>query len=202
MDAIGAASLPASDVPKIVEAQVTQALARRDAERAKADTAGKAKELVAMAIDGGYPREREAELLRAASDPALYATMEVAVRPYVDAARGRDPQLFDQLTFAGAPRGAGAGPRATASASGPDVKVVRNELATFVEIGGRFSKMACDMADSNDPATRAKIDAVLSDSERSHPGLRLIAANRILEKERPDLLETEQRSELQLMGLF
>jgi hypothetical protein len=69
-----------------------------------------------------------------------------------------------------------------------------------VEIGGRMSKMACDLADSTDPAQRSKVDAMLSPNERSHPGLRLIAANRILEKERPDLVETEDKATM--MSLF
>jgi hypothetical protein len=70
---------------------------------------------------------------------------------------------------------------------GPDRKIFRNEFATFVEEGGRFSEMAKKLADSKEPADVAKVNARLSESEYDHAGLRLLAANRVLKDERPDL---------------
>lgn len=186
-DAVHAAAVPASDIPRLVAAQVEQAMAKGRADAERAATRGRAERLVSMAVAGGYPREQSDALLRAASDPQTFDAIEASVRPYVQAAAGEhDPQLFEQQTFAGAPLGSRAAPRGNA-ASGPDRRVVKNELATWVVEGEQFSTMAIDMAESRDPNVARKLDALLSESERSHAGLRLIAANRVLKQERPDL---------------
>ena len=148
-----------------------------------------AKILVDRAVAGGYPASLAPYLLRAASDPALFSAIETSVRSYVGAAGG-SPLMFEQVTFGGSPSGLSS---RSAVSAGPDRKVVENQLCTFVEEGGRFSDMATEMADSREPATRKKIDALLSDSERDHAGYRLMAANKVLRQERPDLWDAAEK---------
>lgn len=196
-DALGAAAVPTSSLPQLVAAQVSRELEARDARRAREETAVRARQLVDRAVAAGYPANQADALLRAASDPATFDAVEAGLRPLIRSAGGQDPVLFQQTVFAGAP--AGLPVRDAAEPYGPDVKIVRNELATWVEEGGRFSKMAQDLADSAEPAKRAEVDALLSETERSHPGLRLVAANRLLRQKRPDLWTAAE--EPHLMGL-
>jgi len=194
-EALSATAVPTSQLPSLIDAQVSKRLAERDAAAARVTNEQKARALVSMAIEGGYPQDKEAGLLRAASDPQLFDAIAASVEPYTRQAAAANPALFEQQTFGGTPRGATAG-RTPASAGGLDRRIIENELATFIEDGGRFSAMAEAMADSRDPVVMAKVDALLSESEVSHPGLRLMAANRVLKQERPDLWDAAERPQL------
>lgn len=196
-DAISAATVPAAQLPVLVDARVKQQLLERDRAQAKATAEAKAKVLVEAAIEGGYPEEQRSALLNFASDPKSYAAAEAMVKPFLKGALGENSLLFQKMTASGAPQG--ADPRregAAAAASGKDRRVVRNQLATFVVEGERFSNMAKEWADAKEGAIKMEIDALLSDSEQAHPGHRLIAANKLLKDKRPDLWAAAEEQDL------
>lgn len=192
LSALTAAAMPTSRLPQMVAEQVKVALADQDRKIKMEATARDAKVLVEQAVRGGYPSGKSSDLLRAASDPALFEAIKASVEPYLRIAgkAAGAMSLFEQTVFAGAPTGSNV--QTLDGATGPDRRSFRNELGTFVEHGGRFSAMAIEMADSADPKIQAKVNALLGDAERKHAGLRLIAANRVLKAERPDLWEAAE----------
>lgn len=199
LSAIGAVAVSPAEINAIVERSVRAAIQKRDAEAVAQEFAAKATGLVDAAIRGGYPEAKRADAIRLASTPEGYATFEAAVSRFVSAGSpGVDPALFSQMTRAGAPAGSAASARGTTA--GRDIKIHKNELATFVELGGEFSRMAKEMADSPDPAVRRKLDERLGDLERNHPFERLLMANRVLREERPDMWEAAE-SPLVTLGL-
>jgi hypothetical protein len=56
--------------------------------------------------------------------------------------------------------------------------------------------MAKEWADAKDGPVKMEIDAMLSDSEASHSGYRLIAANKLLKQKRPDLWDAAEEQDL------
>lgn len=195
-DAISAATVPAAQLPVLVDARVKQALFEREQARVQADTAAKAKALVEAAIEGGYPEAQRSALLTFASDPKSYAAAEAMVKPFLGGI-GENSLLFSRMTSGGAP--SGADPRregATASAAGKDRRVVRNQIAAFVIEGERFSNMAKEWADAKDGEVKMALDEMMSESERGHSGMRLIAANRLLKQRRPDLWKAAEEQDL------
>jgi hypothetical protein len=101
------------------------------------------------------------------------------------------------MTAGGAPLGADPR-RQDATAGGPDRRIVRNEIATFVVEGERFSRMAQEWADAKEGPVKFELDEMLTESERGHTGYRLIAANRLLKQKRPDLWAAAEESQLGL----
>jgi hypothetical protein len=191
-DAVRASAVPASQIPSLIDARVAQLMAARDEKAQRDATGAKAARLVDAAVAGGYPEAQKTALLKAASDPALFEAIAASVKGYVDGGAGSDPRLFEQITHGGAPGGGSAATRASSASAGPDRRVVQNEIATFVIEGERFSNMAKEMADSTDARVRSRVDALLGENEVSHPGLRLIAATRLLKKDRPDMWEAAE----------
>lgn len=196
--AIGAVTVSPNEIGAIVDRSVKAALERSEGERRAQEFSAKAAALVDAAIRGGYPEAKRADAIKLASSPEGFATFEAAVARFVSAGApaGVNPVLFSQMTHAGAPYGSAASARGTTA--GRDVKIVKNELATFVEVGGEFSRMAIEMADSADPAVRRKLDVRLGEHERNHPFERLLMANRVLREERPDLWEAAESPSIAL----
>jgi hypothetical protein len=64
----------------------------------------------------------------------------------------------------------------------------RNE----VRARSRRARSRCSASPTAARHSASKLDAILTDEERAHPGLRLIAANRILKEQRPDLWAAAQ----------
>lgn len=190
-DAISAATVPAAQIPTLVDARVKQAMMERDQNALKAETKLKAEALVSAAIEGGYPKEQRSALLNFASDPKSYAAAEAMVKPFLGTTG--ESALFQKLTASGAPLG--VDPRKE-TASTKDRRIVRNELANFVIEGERFSNMAKEWADAKEGPVKLEIDSMLSDSEQSHAGYRLIAANRLLKAKRPDLWAAAEEQDL------
>ncbi len=193
-DAISASTVPAAQLSVMVESRVKQAMMERDQQALKASTADKAKALVAAAIEGGYPESQKSALLSFASDPKSYDAAEAMVKPFLGGV-GENSVLFSRMTASGAP--IGQDPRKLETANGgKDRRVVRNELATFVIEGEKFSNLAKEWADAKDGPMKMEIDGLLSDSEQSHAGYRLIAANRLLKAKRPELWAAAEEQDL------
>jgi hypothetical protein len=184
-DAISAATVPAAQLPALVDARVKQVMMEKDQARLKEEAKIKAKALVDMAIAGGYPEEQRNALLNFASEPKSYAAAEAMVSSFIKVTENNSSLMFSKMTAAGAPLG--VDPRKESPMGAKDRRVVRNELATFVIEGEKFSTMAKEWADSKEGPIKMEIDSMLSDSEQSHAGYRLIAANRLLKARRPDL---------------
>lgn len=183
LDAINAATVATSEIPSLVREQVKREL---DADRRKLlmeSTAGKAKELVRVALENGYPKAKEKDLLKLASNPDTYDMAEAAVVALVP---NKDSMLFSRITQAGAPTG--TDPRRQES-GGRDRRVVPVSMfnANFVIDGEQYSKTMCEWADAKEGPIKLEIDAMLSEDERKDPGLRAIAADKLLRQKRPDL---------------
>lgn len=193
-DAISAATVPAAQLPILVDARVKQAMLEKDQARAKEETRSKAKLLVEAMIEGGYPEDNRKDFLNYASDPKNYASAEAIAKPFLKTL-GDTSVLFSKLTASGAPTG--IDPRREGSTSGgKDQKVVRSVFGNFIVDGERFSNMAKEMADAKDGKVKMEIDAMLSDTEQNHSGYRLIAANRLLRQQRPDLWAAAEENDL------
>jgi len=135
---------------------------------------------------GRYPSEKRSDLLELARE-----NIKTAERVLLKAGTFAAKEIaMNRFTHAGAPLG--VDPRTEPVTM--DRRVVKNEVATFEVFGEQFSTMAREVADSTDPKVKAELDAVLSEDERAHPGLRLIAANRILKQERPELWAAAQEA--------
>jgi hypothetical protein len=181
--ALNAGTVPVSELAALRARVDAQEKLARDREKTEKETS--AVRFVDEAIAfGRYPAEKHADLLELAREN-MKSAERVLLKPGTFAARETALQRF---TYGGAPLG--TDPRTEAVTL--DRRVVKNEVATFEVYGENFSTMAREMADSTDPKVKAKLDAILTDEERAHPGLRLIAANRVLKQDRPDLWAAAQ----------
>jgi hypothetical protein len=191
MAAIQAAAVPASQIPSIVQAQVKAALAEEKNKRTAMETADKARILVRAAIDGGYPRENEQALMSFASDPKNFAAAEAMAKPFL---RGAETSLlFSRMTAGGAPHGVDG--RQT-TVGGPDQRIVAMSAlgngARAMVYGEKLSGAVNDLADSDEPRLRAKVDRELPEGvkgTRYESYERYMAAERIIGRERPDLVK-------------
>jgi Mu-like prophage I protein len=190
MAAIQAAAVPASQIPSIVQAQVKAALADEQRKRVAQETADKARVLVRAAIDGGYPRENEQALMTFASDPKNFAAAEAMAKPFL---RGAETSLlFSRMTAGGSPHGVDG---RQATVGGPDQRIVAMSAlgngARAVVYGEKLSSAVNDLADSDEPRMRAKVDRELPEGvkgTRYESYERYMAAERIIARERPDLV--------------
>jgi hypothetical protein len=181
--AMQAGTVPVSELAALrarIDAQ-ERAGRERDAKEKEANVVRFVDEAVGL---GRYPTEKRDDLLALAREN-LKSAERVLLKPGTFASK---EVAMGRLTNAGSPLG--VDPRSEPITL--DRRVVQNEVATFEVFGESFSAMAREMADSTDSKVKAKVDAVLSEDERAHPGVRLIAANRILKQERPDLWTAAQ----------
>jgi hypothetical protein len=181
--ALNAGTVPVSELAALRARVDAQEKATR--ERETRDKAQAAERFVDEAIAfGRYPGEKRTDLLELAREN-MKSAERVLLKPGTFASK---EIVLNRLTHAGAPLG--TDPRTEPVTM--DCRVVKNEVATFEVYGETFSTMAREMADSTDAKVKAKLDAILSEDERAHPGLRLIAANRLLKEERPELWSAAQ----------
>lgn len=192
MTAIEASAIPASQVPKLVGDLVNQRLDADRKERERKEFEIKAKQL--MEAVPGYPAALKPQLLKLASDPSTFDMAVAAATPFMaDDIKQDTSILFSRMTDVAGP--VLAPPRRGSTGSGGrDQKVYRTSLATFVEDGGEFARIALEMAQEKGTPAAQKIDALLNDEERKNEGLRLYAANTVLKKERPDLWEASENA--------
>lgn len=195
MDALKAATVPASSLPTLVEAQVKRALADQDAKRIAFDTQEKAKALIAS-LDG-YPEENKKALLAFASDPKTYEAAVAIAKPFMKA--GAESALFERMTTGGNPVAmSGAVARQTASTTSTR-KIYDNPLGTFVVDDEAIAAKICEYADAKDGPIKMEIDAMLSEMERNQPDARWIAADKLVRtKKHPELWEQTRRAGLNL----
>jgi Mu-like prophage I protein len=190
MAAIQAAAVPASHIPTLVQAQVKQALAEEQQKRVAAETVDRARVLVRTAIDGGYPKENEQALMSFASDPKNFAAAEAMAKPFV---RGAETSaLFARMTAGGSPHGVDG---RVSTFAGPDQRVVTMSAlgngAKAVIYGEKLSTAVRELADSDEPKLRSKIDRELPEGTkgtRYESYERYMAAERVIARERPDLV--------------
>jgi hypothetical protein len=181
--AMQAGTVPVSELAALrtrIDAQ-ERAGREREAKEKEATTTRFVDEAIGL---GRYPAEKRDDLLALAREN-LKSAERVLLKPGTFASK---EVAMGRLTNAGAPLA--VDPRSEPITL--DRRVVHNEVATFTVFGENFSARAREMADSADPKVKAKLDAVLSEDERAHPGVRLIAANRILKDQRPDLWAAAQ----------
>jgi hypothetical protein len=181
--ALNAGTVPVSELAALrarVDAQ-EKAAREREAIEKETHTIRFVDEAIAL---GRYPAEKRTDLLELARENVKTAE-RVLLKAGTFASKESALQRF---THGGSP--VGVDPRTESVTL--DRRVVKNEVATFEVYGENFSTMAREMADSTDPKIKAKLDAILTEEERAHSGLRLIAANRVLKQERPDLWAAAQ----------
>jgi hypothetical protein len=181
--ALNAGTVPVAELAALRARVDAQEKATR--EREARDRDATAERFVDEAISmGRYPGEKRTDLLELARE-----NIKTAERVLLKLGTFAAKEIaMTRLTHAGAPLGVDARTEPVTM----DRRVVKNEVATFEVYGEQFSTMAREMADSTDPKVKAKLDHVLSEDERAHPGLRLIAANRILKQDRPELWAAAQ----------
>lgn len=184
LDAISAHAVPASEIPKLVGEQVKRELEAARTAQTRAECAVKAKALV-EAMEG-FPASKKKDFLKLASDPATYEMAVALAKPFLGG-KEIESVLFTRLTAAGAPLGALPESARASAAPSRDRKVYHTGIATFVEEGGEFARVALEWSEAKSGPVKDEIDAQLAEHERTQPGLRLYAANNLLKKKRPDL---------------
>lgn len=151
---------------------------------AEADKAQMFESLADAAIAGGYPKEARASLVKFARVDFEGARASVAhLLP-----KGTAPShLFGRLTNAGAPIGHEADARKSVGPTAP--RKVKALGVNFVAQDEGYADAIKRLAESQDPADRAKVDANLDPRERSVMFSRLLSAERIVKAENPELAE-------------
>lgn len=198
LDAIEAGSVPSSELPKLIDARVTQAIKDHE-HRATAKTyEQRAEELVAMAV--GMPDKQKAAIKRLASDPQQFEVAQDLVQTFLRSTGASQPDtavLMSRMTAAGAPLALSPSlARSSAPAPGTDARIVSMEVlgtgGRALLSGEKLSAAVKAMADSTDPAIAARIDRELEFGMKGtqfESFGRYQAAERILKKEQPALFE-------------
>ncbi len=137
--------------------------------------------------------------LAASSRPALvtlakvdYAAAEKMASQYLHAA---PTYLFDRLTQTGGPIGAPASAPAARSVPGPvGPRLHKTPFGTVVAPDEEYADEIKRVAFSKDKDTAAKVDAVLTtDADRASKWARLVAAEKVVKRDRPELVERADR---------
>lgn len=192
MTALQAASVKASDLPAIIEAQLARTLADRDAKREAADCAEKSKILMSQLRDDTPEVNRKA-LESLSKDPKTIESAIALAAPFLRADVAPTSILFSRMTAGGSPLGLpDAGARTPVVSPARGERVVNNAIGTFRIHGEEFSGMAKQWADAKEGPVKLEIDSMLTEATVAHPGERLIAANRLLKQKRPDLWATAE----------
>jgi hypothetical protein len=163
---------------------------RSEQERAAAEEKvreAKFSQLADEAVNGGYPKTKRDALIKfARTDFDGARSLVESFLP--KAAPGH---LFDRYTGAGgAPAGQGRASREDSAPAKP--RIVKSPLGNFVETDGAFAQKAREFAASEEPAVKAKIDALLPAEHRPMMFHRLLAAQKVVTAEHPDLAESAE----------
>lgn len=173
---------------KATQSQLAELQAK---ERAREDAARKQREqqfsqLADDAVAGGYPKEARGALIEFARSNPEAARLSVA--PFLKGSRSGSPQIFERYSEMGAPIGQGRSSREEGLPQKP--RKVQALGRTFVEDDSSFADEIRRLAESQDPAVKAKVDGYIPNPEhRPVMFSRLLAAEKIVRKERPDLAE-------------
>lgn len=153
--------------------------------RAKAAEASKNAEIEALAdaaVSGGYPADSRAAFVSFAR--VDFAGAKALAAPHIKSAPAT---LFNRLTAAGAPVGVDSkAAREDQRLTPPTIH--KTPFGQVVAPDERLADEIKAVAFSSDPAVVAKVDAHLAvASDRKQPWARLVAAEKVVAKERPDL---------------
>jgi Asp-tRNA(Asn)/Glu-tRNA(Gln) amidotransferase C subunit len=158
-----------------------------EADRAKAaerDREKKFEQLADAAVKGGYPEENRADLILFARTNYDAAARTVAA--FLPKSGG-PAHLFDRVSGQGAPLGAPAGHGAREFSAPAKPRETKTPFGKFVEMDGAFADKVNEIAESKDPSVMAKVDKLLPAPHRPVMFHRLLAAERVVRAEHPDL---------------
>lgn len=136
--------------------------------------------LADAAIDGGYPKDKRDSLIKFAS-----VDLEGARSAVAHLIKDHPTYLMGRMTSMGAPLGKSAEARELAGPAKPRKVVSMGH--TFIEDDSSFADEIKKLAESKDPVMMAKVDKYLPESQRPILFQRLLAADKIVRAERPDL---------------
>lgn len=140
-------------------------------------------DLADLAIAGGYDKAQRQHLIAFARSnyDAAFAAVS-ALLP-----KGTRPaHLFERVSRHGGP--INSPDASTRDEAGPAKPKVKHAMGRrFVEVDAEYAAEIERVADSKDPVTMAKVDKLLSPAKRAIKFDRLIAAEKIVKAERPDL---------------
>lgn len=192
MDAIAAAAVPAGKVAEMASLAAKTALAEDKAARLADEKKGRAAVLMANLADT-FPGDRDALKRLAERDPE---EAEKIARGHIRQS-AVPAYLFDRATQAGGPLGSPL-IRDSSALAGPDARTVTFSAVTNAVpatiSGERLSEVVTAMADSVEPATKAKIDRAVTQQFGAVLGtkwesfFRYRAAEKIIEREQPHLV--------------
>lgn len=165
--------------------------AEADREAAEAAAAERRFEQLAdQAVAGGYGKD----------DPSARTALIKFARTDLEAARklvapflpktGAPAHLFDRLSAQGAPAGSKDARSEVPLVSKP--RVHRAMGRTFIEQDADFADEIEKLADSKDPVTMERVDKYLLPTQRTNKAYRLLAAEKIVRAERPELAESAE----------
>jgi hypothetical protein len=143
--------------------------------------------LADQAVAGGYDKEQRGNLIKFARVDYDAARATVA---HLLPKAGAPSHLFDRLTSMGAPAGHGKSTREEAGSLEP--RKVRSMGVTFVEDDSHFADEIKRVAESKDPIVMEKVNKYLPEFQRTEPFYRLMAAEKIVRAERPELAKSAE----------
>lgn len=202
MSKMSAAPAPAAPAASSAEMQVMQAslaAAQKQIEQLQASERARAKAaereaeakfeaLAAAAVKGGYPAEAKGALIAFAR--SNYSAAEKSVAHFLPKT-GAPAHLFERMTSQGGPVGA-ADTNARQIAGPPKPRKFVAMGHTFIENDAEFADEVKRVAQSKDPVVMAKVDALIPAKQRGLEFYRLMAADRVVRAERPDLAESAE----------
>ena len=180
----------------VLEATNAQLMSRLSsleaAEKVRTDATQATKEqtfayLADQAIAGGYPMEQRDALVKFAR--LDFEGAKAAVSTFLPKT-GAPAQVFSMLTASGAPIGMAEQSRQMTGI--PKPRTTQSMGRKFVEDDSPFGDEIQKLAQSKDAVTMSKIDAYIPENQRSVMFYRLMAAEKVVRSERPDLAEAAE----------
>lgn len=168
-------------------------LEAREAEREQAaerERQARFEALADQAIAGGYPKEKRSALVSFAR--VDYEGARSTVEHFLPKT-GAPAHLFDRMSENGAPVGKGRDGREISSA--PKARQTMSLGARFVEKDAGFADKIREYAFSSDPTTVAKLDKLIPEKRRAEKHTRLLAAEKVVRAEYPDLAAAADAAE-------
>jgi hypothetical protein len=160
--------------------------ARKDAEAA--EQTRKVESLADAAVAGGYPKESRDVLVTFAR--SNFEAAKALVSPHL---KGAPAHLFARVSQSGAPIGAPADAGSARGSGHRPITMSQTPLGTAIAPDEEFADEIQRVAMSKDPGEIEKVNKHLNVAEQSQPWARLVAAERVIRKERPDLVERAAR---------
>lgn len=178
MDGLRAVAVPASKVAEAAKLAAQSAIAEDREQRAAAERKARAAQLMEQ-LPKSYPGDRESLRRLAERDPDEAAKLAA---PFM--APGH---LFDRFTANGSPIGKMSREEASMTPS----RTYRTPFGQFVVEDDAFAAEIERVAFSQDPVMMSRVDALVRPHERQQKAARLIAAEKLVRRERPELAAGE-----------